>query len=132
MCHFISKSNKLVGSADLLHDSQHYHAVPHCSYYACFQLLKHICIHKLGLSENQIMGLSKESEEGSHEFTVNQAIKFIESQNSEDSRIDTSILLLKKLRMRADYKNVEIVSDESSKAIKLSKTIIPVLSRYCQ
>ena len=131
MYYFISKSNKLSNSADFLHENKHYQAVPHCSYYACFQLLKQICIDKLGLSENEITKYGQEASEGTHAFTVNQAISYIKCRSEDDSRIvESEIGLLKKIRVRADYKNVEIVPNQSSAAIELSRAIIPILNKY--
>lgn len=132
MSHLKSKSQKLLESADLLHDNKHYHAVPHCSYYACFQLLQHICMYKLGLDRRKLMELGKNKGEDSHNRTINEVLAYIDSQSQTDYQDIREIVNLKKLRMRADYDNVEIVFTDSTKAIKLYKAIIPILNKYCQ
>jgi len=137
-CHLKSKSQNLLESADFLHANQRYQVVPHCSYYACFQLLQYICKHTLGLDGKAIIDMikntpkRKNTDEGSHGFTINQTLRYIESQSYDDYRDQSvNIFKLKKKRQRADYENVEIVEKDSAEAIDLSKAIILVLDKYC-
>ena len=63
MSNLQNKAEINIDSAKILHDRGNYPSVAHCSYYACYQLIKHIWLHKLGKSENELEALCKEKKE---------------------------------------------------------------------
>ena len=123
-------------SAKILHDKGNYPSVAHCSYYACYQLIKHIWLYKLGKSEVELDALCKEKKrEGSHEVLINQIGSYIKNSSNknkiDDFRVfNNNLVALKKLRVKADYKDVNFDSIDSSNAISLSDSVIPLLKKY--
>ncbi|NLX73474.1 MAG: HEPN domain-containing protein [Bacteroidales bacterium] len=131
-----NKSDINLDSAKLLHDKAYYPSVAHCSYYACYQQIKHIWLHTLNKSETDLDSLCKQnSREGSHEVLINHIVKFIKNSsnpnNTADSRvINNEMLQLKKMRIKSDYKDEIFDSTDSSKSLALTDKIIPVLKKY--
>jgi uncharacterized protein (UPF0332 family) len=139
--HLQSKSAEFSSAAELLHNSKLYSAVAHSAYYSCFQLMLHVWLHSLNKTEpqlkqerkqhNQQVRLSGGKEVGSHEFLINKIGKHIKKSARNDFlEISEKIGQLKKLRTSADYDDTLFDSSKSSKALALSKTIIPVLAKY--
>lgn len=126
-----NKSEFLVDSAMLLHDNNLYPAVAHCSYYACFQLLMHIWKHKMEKTEDDLDILRRSLDRGMHEVLLSEVVSYIKNRSLKDFRINTEIAELKRIRVKADYKDADVVDADSQKAIRLSQTIIPLLKRYC-
>ena len=125
-----NKSEILIASADLLHKNCYFPAAVHCSYYGCIQLLKHIWLHKMNRTEDELDILRRSANLGVHEFLLNQVVGHIKSLDLKDFRINNEIQQLKKLRIKADYKDEDVDFTDSSKAIYLSQIIIPVLKLY--
>ena len=136
MSNLQNKAEINIDSAKILHDRGNYPSVAHCSYYACYQLIKHIWLHKLGKSEDELDALCKEKKrEGSHEVLINQIGYYIKNSTNknkiDDFRVlNTNLVSLKKLRVKADYKDIGFDSSESSNALSLSKNVLPLLKKY--
>ena len=136
MSNLKNKSEIYLESALLLNKSYYYPPVAHCSYYACYQLIKHIWLHKLGKSEVELEALCKiKKREGSHEVLINQIGSYIKNSTNknkiEDFRVfNSNLVALKRLRVKADYKDIVFDSTDSSNAISLSNSVIPLLKKY--
>lgn len=131
-----NKSEVYLDSAKLLNKNYFYSPVAHCSYYACYQLIKHIWLYKLGKSDEELEALCKEKKrEGSHEVLINQIGSYIKNSTNknkiDDFRVfNNNLVALKKLRVKADYKDINFDSVDSSNAISLSNSVIPLLKKY--
>ncbi len=136
MSNLSNKSEINIDAAKLLNDKNLYSAVAHCAYYACYQKIKHIWLHKQGKTDLELEQLGRTKPRmGSHEILINEIGTFIKSSGSknfiDDFRVyNNNILQLKKLRTRADYEDTIFDSTSSSKSLTLSNEIIPVLSKY--
>lgn len=136
MSNLSNKSEINIDAAKLLNDKNLYSAVAHCAYYACYQKIKHIWLHKQGKTDLELEQLGRSKPRmGSHEVLINEIGTFIKSSGSknviDDFRVyNNNILQLKKLRTRADYEDTIFDSTSSSKSLTLSNKIIPVLSKY--
>lgn len=131
-----NKSDILALSADMLHRESMYPAVAHCSYYSCYQLLKHIWLHSMNQTEEDLgANCSLQRFLGSHEYLLNEVSKHIAKFGRKDSRNDVLLLnknfsRLKRLRVEADYMDKGFDYTQSSTAISLSKEILPILKKY--
>lgn len=136
MSNLSNKSEINIDAAKLLNGKNLYSAVAHCAYYACYQKIKHIWLHKQGKTDLELEQLGRTKPRmGSHEVLINEIGTFIKSSGSknfiDDFRVyNNNILQLKKLRTRADYEDTIFDSTSSSKSLTLSNEIIPVLSKY--
>ena len=136
MSNLSNKSEHNVEAAKMLNDKGLCSAVAHCAYYACYQKIKHIWLHKQGKTELELEILGKSKPRmGSHEVLINEIGSFIKNSGSKnyivDSRVyNNNILQLKRLRTKADYEDTVFDYSNSSKSISLSNEIIPVLNKY--
>lgn len=124
-------------SAKILHDKGNYPSVAHCSYYSCFQLLRHIWFNSLHKTESDLKIIleslkdNKATEKGSHEVLINQISSHIKTNKLDDFRVFSSnIGQLKKLRRIADYDDIFFGYPESQQSIELSNLIRPILKKY--
>jgi len=132
-----NKAEINLDSAELLHKKGYYFPVAHCSYYSCFQLVRHIWLNSMSKTESELKILidsfksNKAAEKGSHIVLINEIGKHIKLNNSDDFRVfNNNIGQLKKLRHSADYDEVGFSYNESQQSIELSKLIRPVLKKY--
>ncbi len=58
-----SKSDINLMAAELLHKNSLYPSVVHCSYYSCFQLMKHLWLGKMGKTEGNAVFLNLPAQE---------------------------------------------------------------------
>ncbi len=136
MSNLQNKSEILLESAKLLDGKNYYPPVAHCSYYACYQLIKHLWLYKMGKSDADLGVLCKSSpREGSHEVLINQIAKHIKASSLPNKENDFRVLnnkigQLKKLRTKADYEDSNFDSVGSTSALSLSNEIIPILKKY--
>ena len=124
-----NKSEINITAAEHLDGESIYPPVAHCAYYSCYQFMKHIWLHSMNKTDNDLGLLTKNTKEGSHEILINQIIKYLSTKNQDTRSFRTEIVSLKKLRHKSDYDNVEIGSEISSNAIKLSKSSLVVLKK---
>lgn len=123
MSNFSNKSGINIEAAKLLHNKGYYPSVVHCAYYGCYQLMAHIWFDVVGKSENELM-TAKTMNEGSHEVLINQITQLLSEINEDSRTFNNSIGILKKIRVKADYKDVEINHELSTKSIDLANTIL--------
>jgi len=124
-------------SAKLLHEKGLYFPVAHCSYYSCFQLVRHIWFNSLNKTESDLKLLiatfksNKAVDKGSHDVLINEIGKHIKSNNFDDFRVfNSNICQLKKLRNSADYDENGFSYSDSQNSLELTKLIRPVLKKY--
>ena len=124
-----NKSEINIAAAEHLDSESIYPPVSHCAYYSCYQFMKHIWLFSMNKTENDLALLTRNTTEGSHEVLINQIIKHIKAKNQDARSFNTEIVSLKKLRHKSDYDNIEIGSEISANAIKLSKSSLVVLKK---
>ena len=125
----------LIAAADLLHDKSYYLAVAHAAYYSCYQPLKYIWRHHLGRSQEELDVQTSQSRLGSHEFLLNEIVKYISGLRNTNSGEDARILRndlpqLKRLRTDADYSETVIGCEKNKEAPDLSRKLLLILKRY--
>ncbi|GHS85574.1 hypothetical protein FACS1894201_05440 [Bacteroidia bacterium] len=135
MSNLQNKSEILINAAELLHDRTMYPAVAHGAYYSCYQLSKHIWLHKMKKTQKELDILCSIGKTGSHEMLINEVGKFIRDSKKIDCinhKRDYYYFIgqLKRLRVKADYDDELFDSSASKRAIDLSNTIIPILKKY--
>jgi hypothetical protein len=75
-------------------------------------------------TEADLINSKKNPKDGTHEVMINQIGVYLQSIGKDDRPFNTNIVSLKKLRVRADYKNEQIDIVIGSKSIQLCGTII--------
>ncbi|HPB57836.1 MAG TPA: hypothetical protein PLL49_04940 [Bacteroidales bacterium] len=130
-----NKSKLLVASAELLHNNFYYPAVAHASYYSCYQLMKYIWLYSMGKSQEELDLNTSLSRLGSHEYLLNEVVKYVNNFQNDKSEKDARSLRndipqLKRLRTDADYSNNNFDSIKSLKSIRLSKSLLTILKQY--
>lgn len=129
MSNLKNKSEINFDAAELLHKQSLYPSVIHCSYYSCIQLMKHIWLYKMNKTEQDLEIITKSSTEGSHEVLINQTGGFMKSKSIDFRTFNNLIGQLKKLRVNADYKDIQIDSSVSNNSITLSKNSLLILKK---
>ncbi|MFA6400466.1 MAG: hypothetical protein WCX31_02405 [Salinivirgaceae bacterium] len=129
MSNLKNKSELNFAAAELLHKQSYYPSVIHCSYYSCIQLMKHIWLHKMNKTEQDLEMLTKSSTEGSHEVLINQTGGFMKNKSIDFRTFNNLMGQLKKLRVIADYKDVQIDNTVSYNSITLSKDSLLILKK---
>lgn len=131
MSNFQNKSEMLIASAELSHESNYYPAVGHSAYYSCFLLLKHIWIYSMRKTQTELESRCSINKVGTHEFLINEIGKYIKNNSNQEFReFNTKIVQLKKLRVTADYDDSMFDFSKSSNSLSLSKDILPILKKY--
>lgn len=130
MSHLQNKSELLVKSAKLLHEKGYYPAVAHSAYYSCYQLSMHIWLYSMKKSEEELKRNVSQSEEGSHEYLLNSIIRYINTLQGNTRNFRNVFFTLKRLRTKADYKDVDFSYNDSEESINLSNQLLSVLKKY--
>lgn len=130
-----NKSEIFAMAAEESHKHYYYPAVAHSAYYCCYQLIKHIWLYSMKKTDEELYQNTSNSKEGSHEVLIRIIGNYIKNSNKRNSTEDfrnynTKILELKRLRIKADYKDTVFNSEDSSKSLSLSNDIIPILKKY--
>lgn len=133
--HLQNKSELLEASTSLLQDNYFYPAVAHATYYSCYQLMKHIWLYSMKKSEDELRSNTSQSRYGSHEYLLNEVVKYIGNLQNKLSANDirnlrNNLLQLKRLRTDADYSDSNFDIKKSQNSIELSERVLPILKRY--
>lgn len=112
-------------SASLLQDENFHCSAIHCSYYSCIQLMIHLLLFKLNYSE---IDLKPDEKLGSHEKLINILTEYMKEKGMDWSYFNQNIVELKKLRVKSDYRNSEIISKEGNNSIILADRVTKTLS----
>lgn len=121
-----NKSDINILAAELLHKQSYYPSVVHCAYYSCIQFMKHIWLTEMNKTEEDLRQLNQNSTDGSHEVLINEIKKNLTMQKLDSSSrvFYKDILQLKRLRVNADYDDLQIDSTISNNSITLSKSVL--------
>jgi len=132
MSSYKNKSSIYSLAAEKMHNQNLYPTVPPLVYYSCFLLMQHICYIEKQHTENTLRALPESGMlHGIHEVMINYFKMLLNQQNKRVELLEfyTKISQLKRLRIKADYKNCDIAYTESQKAIELSNDVINILKK---
>lgn len=131
-----NKSELYLDAADTLIQSQEgqFAVVPHTTYYSCLLYMEHICYVVKGKTEGDIRPLINDKRQNLHVAITNYIKKELGKSTKRNAYKDLNdfvakITDLKKLRVKADYENEYISSDDSQKAFQLANDILGILKR---
>lgn len=124
MGHLKNKSDINFSAAELLHKQSLYPSVVHCAYYSCIQFMKHIWLTEMNKTEDDLRQLNQNSNDGSHEVLINEIKKHLTNQRLDSRDFYKDILQLKRLRINADYFDLQIDYTISDNSISLSKSVL--------
>ena len=123
-----NKSEINLSAAELLHDKCLFPVVAHCTYYSCLQLMRYIWQNKMERNPDDLKTKSEEKI-GSHAKLINGIIEFLKDKKIDHREFNNKILQLKAIRVKADYKDIQIDYTASSKSIQYSKEILKILKK---
>jgi hypothetical protein len=124
------KSKFNIAAAELLIEKDLYAPSIHCSYYSCLQKIKSTFPSFFGITYNQIDINIASGNKNEHTYLIS----FIEEQifsnvgDFEFRNFHNNIKDLKQFRVESDYKNIEVTSDQSKKALNKAVEINKLLS----
>lgn len=124
-----NKSEINIDAAEHLFSHSIYTPVAHCAYYSCYQFMLHIWLFKMNKTESELEIITKNSKQGSHEVLINQIAIYLKNKKQDSRNFNNEIVSLKKLRLKADYHNIDIGSEISANSIKLSKSTLAILKK---
>lgn len=114
-------------AAQLLYEQSYYAPSVHCAYYSCFQLLKILIKEKLHIDYNQQESeILKTTNLGTHIYVQNKILKEIsdlEKNTDKFREIRTKLVDLRELRVKADYKNIQIDESKGRMALHYSEEL---------
>lgn len=131
MSYLKEKSEFNIESAKELIEKSYYASSVHCSYYGCFQYLKHILKNYRNTTYEII-----ESDcfnyklGGTHGYIIdNVLIEFKKKESNVKEYVTLKRLIkdLKKFRTDSDYFNIQVLSSEAEKSLQFSQTIIQTI-----
>ena len=131
-----SKENIKIAQKIVLDKNGGYATSVHSSYYSCVQLMLHILRSDFKKSEDEIeteSGNGSKEKGGFHNWIIHSisTAVFLRDKKFSDSRDFTDkINELKGLRVKADYKNIEISENKAKHAVEYAKSITFVLEKY--
>lgn len=115
-------------AAALMLKHSYYDSVCHPAYYACLQLMSHKLIRKGVSLEQQGAIASSQYGGNSHKALISEIKKHISIDYKEEKEYNKSVLKLKEMRERADYKLCRISKEESEKCIDMAKFVIGIIN----
>ena len=134
------KSEFNLYAAEVLIKNNLYAPSVHCSYYACFQLMKNITSHKLGISYEMIDDFLKKKHlsldervkrTNEHGYIkqqiLNDIVKKYSVKSDEYKDFNREFKDLQTYRIQSDYKDEEILSTEADKALRISVNLVGIL-----
>ncbi len=134
--HLKSKSEFNISAAEELIDRHSYYASSvHCSYYGCFQYIKHK-LNNLGHSYADVDKAIQESKNkpiklNTHVYPVKliltELTKKLNDKGVLARDVNDKIKLLKAFRTLSDYHNVSVDIDKGRKALSISKEILNII-----
>lgn len=134
--YYKNKSELYLDAADALMKSQngHYAVVPHTAYYSCLLLIEHKCYVDNHKTEDDIRPEVNGVRPALHEALIG----YMKCELSKSTRqyayrdmkdFTSKITDLKKLRVKADYKNENVSFDDSRKSLELANEILDILKK---
>lgn len=127
----MNKSDFNLESANILQKQSKYCSVVHCAYYSSIQLMKYILLYKANKTDAIIIQERDVSGEGSHEYMISTVSKFLrEKKHPEVVTFLKGINDLKKMRVKADYEEIQIDDTIGRNSILLSEQSNKILKKY--
>ena len=113
----------------------HYAVVPHTAYYSSLLLMEHKCYIVDKQTEADIRPIINNKQVDLHVGLTNYIKKQLQVSSKRDAYNDLrdftkEIHDLKKLRVKADYKNENVTWDDSQKSLELATEINGILKNY--
>ncbi len=124
-----NKSDQNIWAAEkLIKENLHAPSV-HCSYYSCFQLLKHYLFEFYDFDqETYDIKKNQYTFGGTHEFVINYHL--LELKKIEEIRVlKNELKQLKKFRNESDYDDIKIGVERSKKAYKYAENVLKILKK---
>ena len=134
--YYKNKSELYLDAADALMKAQngHYAVVPHSAYYSCLLLIEHKCYIENKKTEDDIRPEVNGRRSALHEALISyikckmsKSTKQYAYRNMKD--FTSKITVLKKLHVKADYKNENVSFDDSQKSLELANDILDILKK---
>lgn len=129
MTYLKTKSTFSYNSGETLQRSHIYSSIPHCAYYACIQLMKHILIKCLSKDERSMKVEMTNKKYNTHTYIIETIIDNLISRNINIREFRDEITQLKRLRNDADYMDLEVTSIEGTNSLTLSNRVQTFLKR---
>ncbi len=123
----LDKSLSNIEAAEFLHQEEFYAPSVHCSYYSCIQLMRHLIFNKYGIEETEFDVRPEVQANGSHNFLISYLRDKIDNPINGRSFSD-NLRRLKIYRINADYKQMNVLKDDSTTSISLAKATRTILS----
>lgn len=119
------KSELNLTAAEYLINKDLYAPSVHCSYYACFQLMKYTIKEFFGMEYDELTDNIAKNRLNTHGYIIKYVLDEIQSNwdRFEYSKFSRKIKDLKNFREESDYDNIEISIDQSNKAFQYAKDI---------
>ncbi len=134
--YYKNKSELYLNAAEFLLKSQdgHFVAVPHTAYYSCLLLIEHKCYIVDQKNENDIRPEVNGTKPALHEGLINYMKSSLANSTRQNAYADmrnfvSKIADLKKMRVKADYKNENPSLNDSQKSYDLAKEILSIIKR---
>ena len=131
-----NKSELYLDAADTLVKLQQgqYAVVPHSAYYSCLLYMEHVCYVVNRKTEKGIRPIINDKQINLHvglsSFIEKELGKSTKPNSNKDvNDFSKKYTDLKKLRVKADYKNESISWNDSQKAFQLANDILDILKR---
>jgi hypothetical protein len=125
MSKLLEKSRFNLDAAGLLIKEGLYAPSVHCSYYSCFQRVKSIFPDYFGISYSQIDLNVASSKTSEHNYLIHYISEQILQKIGciEYRKFSNAIKDLKEFRTKSDYKDIEVSTDLSTKALSIAVEI---------
>lgn len=119
------KSKFNIDAAQMLLNNALYAPSVHCSYYSCFQLMKHTIKYFFGVDYDTQSANISTSKQQTHQYVIsyifNELHNFVD--RSECLKFRRKIKDLKQYRTESDYANIEVGVDKGKEALDKAKDI---------
>ncbi len=120
------KSEESYKAGEILQNNSLFASSIHAYYYSCLQLMLYILMKIFGKTQEDIDEESKNK--SFHNWIINIFhSEFLKNDGLRATRFYTKIQKLKKYRIDADYKNVEISESKSITACNITNEILKLL-----
>ena len=124
MSYLKEKSNFNIDAAELLQNKSLFAPSVHCSYYSCLQLMKVAINEFMGIPFEELENQTGSMNTDTHNYIIKMIGDSIRNYSKEEHSIfGRNIKVLKQFRINSDYKNIQITTSESFKAIRIAKEI---------
>jgi len=118
------KADENIKCAEILINGRKFSSSVHCSYYSNIQLLLHVLHEEFNKTEDQIDEESKKDENGFHIWLKNYITRELTTRQFMILRdFNNYFGKLKKIRIKADYKNI-IISENKAKEAQDASLLI--------